>query len=153
MNDEKNFDDSRFQFEDGEKEEEVEVEKVVKEVVEEMLEVDEREDELPTTNEKFISLFNQSQESKMINLSDPSKDTYPEKEDTKSVINSTTLSKKEELVTLLDKYNKGVGWMIVVIKGLSPLWFPRKKSKKFTELESPNIQRITNCRCQVESTT
>jgi len=65
------------------------------------------------------------------NFNAPSKDMYLEKEDTQSAIKSATLSKKEYLTTLLDKYKKGVGWTIVVIKGLSPTWFPRKKKVKY----------------------
>ena len=56
---------------------------------------------------------------------------YAEKEDTQPVINSTNLSKKEGLITLLDKYKKGVGWTIFVIKGLSPAWFQCKKKVKY----------------------
>ena len=43
---------------------------------------------------------------KTINLLDLLIDTYPEKEDTQPVTNSTTMSMREELVTLLNKYNK-----------------------------------------------
>ena len=92
LNDGKNVDDPRLQLEDGEEEEEVEVEKVVKEeveiknvdmeVVEEVLEVDKKEAEPPTTNEKLLSLVDQPKELKTINLLDLSNDMYPEKIDT-----------------------------------------------------------------------
>ena len=111
--------------------EEVEIKNVDMEVVEEVLEVDKKEAEPPTTNEKLLSLVDQPKELKTINLLDPSNDMYPEKVDTQPVIKSTTLSKKEDLTTLLDKYKKGIGWTISVIKGLSPTWFPRKKKVKY----------------------
>ena len=43
----------------------------------------------------------------MKNLQKHSKDMYLKKEDTQPVTNPTTLSKKEELMTLQDKYKKG----------------------------------------------
>ena len=67
----------------------------------------------------------------MINLSDSSNDAYPEKEGAQPVTYSTTLSKREELVTLINKYKKEYGWMLYIIKGLSPIWFPRKKKVKY----------------------
>ena len=112
-------------------EEEVEIEKANMEVVEDVLEIDEREAEPPITNEKILSLVDQTLEPKTINMSEPSKDIYLKKEETQSVVNSTTLSKKEELITLLDKYMKRVSWMIVIIMCLSPVWLSSKKKVRY----------------------
>lgn len=88
-------------------------------------EFDGREVELPTIKSKFTLLVEQAQDPESKNISDPLKNVYPRRESTQVVINSNKLSKKEEkeLITLLDKYKKWIGWSISDIKGLNPFGF------------------------------
>ena len=140
LKDEKCFDGPRVLFKEEEeeveveeaiKEEEEEIEKVVKESMEEVLGVYEGEVELPTTNAKLTPMVDQPQEPEMINLPDPSKDSHPTGEDTLPATNSTTMPKWEDFVILLNKYKKEYGWMRATFKGLSPVWFPRKKKVRY----------------------
>ena len=61
--------------------EEEEIEKDVNETIEDMLGVNKREVEPPTTIEKLTPVVDEPQEPGMINMSDPLKDTYVENED------------------------------------------------------------------------
>ena len=152
LKDEKTFDGPRVLYE--EEEEEVEVEEVVKEeeeiekadneTIEEVIWVNEREVEPPTTIEKLTPLVDQPQELEAINLSDSLKDTYPKKEDAQPVTYSKAKSKKEELITLMNKYKKEYGWMIAIIKGLSPVWFSRKKKVKYKKRVPMEVWKLKN---------
>ena len=114
------------------------------EVVEQVLEVDKKEAEPPTTNEKLLSLVDQPQELEVINLSDSLKDTYPKKEDAQPVTYSKAKSKREELVALRNKYEREYGWMISIIKGLSPVWFSRKKKVKYKKRVPMEMWKLKN---------
>ena len=54
------------------------------------------------------------------------------------------MSKMEELVTLLNKYNKEYGWMLSIIKGLSPVWFSRKKKVKYKKRVPMEVWKLKN---------
>ena len=152
LKDEKTFDAPRVLYEEEEEEveveevvkEEEEIENVVNETVNEVIGVNERDIEPPTTNEKLTLVAEQPQDPETINLPDPSKDTYPEKEDAQPVTYSTTMSKREELVTLLNKYKEEYGWMIAIIKGLSPVWFSRKKKVKYKKRVLMEMWKLKN---------
>ncbi|XP_052623731.1 uncharacterized protein LOC128129075 [Lactuca sativa] len=85
-----------------------------------------------TTKAKLLPPVEQAQDSGAKTLPDPLKIIHVEKESTQLVINSNKLSKKEEneLITLLNKYQRRIEWKISNIKDLSPFWFVRKKKAK-----------------------
>ena len=62
--------------------EEEQIKKDINETIEDVLGVNEKEFEPPNTIEKLTSVVDEPQEPEMINMSDPLKYTYPEKEDT-----------------------------------------------------------------------
>ncbi|XP_023730879.2 uncharacterized protein LOC111878591 [Lactuca sativa] len=86
----------------------------------------------PSTKVKILPLVEQALDPGAKTPPNPLKLIHVEKESTQTLINSNKLSKKakNELITLLNKYQKGTKWIISDIKGLSPFCFMRKKKAK-----------------------
>ncbi|XP_023738019.1 uncharacterized protein LOC111886010 [Lactuca sativa] len=77
---------------------------------------------LPISNTKLLLSVVQAPKLELKNLPDHLKYAYLGEEKTLSVIisNKLSITEEDDLVTLLKKYKKAIGWTIADIKGLSP---------------------------------